>query len=127
MDISGSPSFIWESKLRRVQSVLKAWVKSYYTHASSKKSQFQSKFSSLHSKIERDKINPILISQEKDLSLKILKEARGEEEEARVKSRQLWLKGRDMNTTYFHKQTKARLCFNMIKELKDRDGNMIVE
>ena len=28
---------------------------------------------------------------------------------------------------YFHKQSKARLCFNMIKELKDSDGKRIVE
>ena len=44
-----------------------------------------------------------------------------------MKSRQLWLKGGDSNTNYFHKQTKARLNFNMIKELKDKDGKRMVE
>ena len=77
--------------------------------------------------MEREEITHSLISQEKYISLKILTAARGEEEELRVKSRQLWLKGGDRNTTYFHKQTKARLCFNMIKELKDSDGKRIVE
>ena len=45
--------------------------------------------------MEREEITPVIIRQEKDLSLNILKVARGEEEEARVKSRQLWLKGGD--------------------------------
>ena len=44
-----------------------------------------------------------------------------------MKSKKLWLKGGDKNTTYFHKQTKTRLYFNMIKELKDGDGKRMVE
>ena len=127
MDISGSPNYIWERKLRRVQCDLKACVQLDYTSASNKKSQLQSGLAALHSKMEKEEITPLLISQEKDLSLNILKAARCEEEELRVKSRHLWLKGGDRNTTYFHKQTKARLCFNTIKELKDRDDKRMVE
>ena len=58
------------------------------------------------------------LDQEKDLNVKILKVARDEEEEWRVKSRKLWLKGGDINTEYFHKQAKARLSFNITKEMK---------
>ena len=64
-DISGSPSFVWESKLRRVRRDLKAWVKLDYTSASSKKNQLQSELSTLHSRMEREEITPYLISQEK--------------------------------------------------------------
>ena len=35
------------------------------------------------------------LNQEKGLNVKIVKEARDDEEELRVKSRQLWLKGGD--------------------------------
>ena len=84
MDISGSPSFIWESKLRRVRCDMKSWVKLDYISASNKKSQLQSGLAALHSKMEKEEITPLLISQEKDLSLNILKAARCEEEELRV-------------------------------------------
>ena len=38
---------------------------------------------------------------------------------------QLLLKGGDSNIGYFHKQSKARLSFNTIKELYDSNGNKI--
>ena len=47
-DISGSPSFVWESKMRRVRRDLKAWVKVDYVGASIKKSQLQAELSTLH-------------------------------------------------------------------------------
>ena len=56
---------------------------------------------------------------------KILNVVRQEEEEWRVKSKQLWLNGGDSNTEYFLKQTKARQSYNFIKELKDKNGNKI--
>ena len=77
--------------------------------------------------MEKEEITPFIISQEKYISLKILKAARCEEEELMVKSRQLWLKGGDSNKDYFHKQTKERICFNMIKELKDKYGKRMVD
>ena len=58
---------------------------------------------------------------------KILNMARCEGEEWRKKSMKLWSKGGDSNTDYFHKQTKSRLNFSMIKELKDKDDKRMVE
>ena len=106
---------------------MKAWVKTEYRNASSRKIQLQSGLADLHSKMEKEEITPIFISQEKELNLKILNTARCEEEKLRVKSKQLWLKGRDINTNYFHKQTKSRLSFTMIKTLKDKDSKRMVE
>ena len=124
---TGSPSYISESKRRNVHTELKSWVKTEYRNASSRKIRLQSRLAYLHSKIETKEIIPIIISQEKELNLKILKATRCEEEELRVKSRQLWLKGGDSNTEYFHKQIKTRINYIMIKELKDKDGNRIVD
>ena len=67
--------------------------------------------------MEKEEITPIIITREKELNLKILKVAIFEEEEMRVKSIQLWLKGGDSNTEYFHKQIKTRIIYSMIKEL----------
>ena len=48
--------------------------------------------------MEMKEVTPMLLRQEKELNIKILNAARQEEEEWRLKSRQLWLKGGDSNT-----------------------------
>lgn len=42
-----------------------------------------------------------------------------EEEYWRLKSRSLWLKAGDRNSSFFHKQAQARKCTNSISEIKD--------
>jgi hypothetical protein len=42
-----------------------------------------------------------------------------------MKSRALWLKAGDKNTTFFHKQAKARQHRNSIDEIKKVDGEII--
>jgi hypothetical protein len=49
---------------------------------------------------------------------------RMEEEYWRLKSRSLWLKAGDRNTSYFHRQYRARLSRNHIAEIKTRDGQV---
>ena len=53
--------------------------------------------------METKEVTPTLLVQEKDLNLKILSEARKEEEDLQFNSRKLWLKGGDSNMKYFHK------------------------
>ena len=76
--------------------------------------------------MEREEITYESISQEKSLNLEILKASKHEEEIWRIKSCQLWLKGEDKNTNYFHKKTKNRMSFNFIKELKDNNNQKII-
>ena len=77
--------------------------------------------------MELEDITHETIAQEKALNSKILKATRQEEETLRIKSRQLWLKGGDKNTDYFHKQTKNRRSCNYIKELKNSNNQNITE
>ena len=72
-----------------------------------------------------EEITPEILAQEKALNREILKAARHEEEFLRIKSRQLWVKAGDKNTNYFHKQTKIRLSFNFINELKNNSNQII--
>ena len=85
----------------------------------------QEELATLQRRIKREEVTAHSLNQEKEINVRILKATRQEEEECRLKSRQLWLKGGDYNTEYFHKQAKARLSFNIIKELKDDDGQKI--
>ena len=48
-----------------------------------------------------------------------------EEEEARLKSRCLWLKAGDQNTKFFHNQCKERNRKNTIKEITSKEGVQI--
>eukprot|EP00253_Pinus_taeda_P023946 PITA_23946 len=49
---------------------------------------------------------------------------RKEEEYWRLKSRSLWLKSGDRNTSYFHRQYRARLTRNHIAEIKTPEGSV---
>ena len=49
---------------------------------------------------------------------------RREEEYWRLKSRSLWLKAGDRNTSFFHQQYRARLSRNHIAEIKTMDGQV---
>ena len=121
----GSLSYIWESKLRSARAALKKWVKEYFENPNKKKIKLQSELAAMQSRMEVGEMAPTHLKQEKELCTKILNAARKIEEVWRIKSRQMWLKGGDRKTEYFHKQTKVQQSYNVIKELKDNHGNKI--
>jgi hypothetical protein len=43
----------------------------------------------------------------------------------RLKSKSLWLKAGDQNTSFFHRQAKVRLWANQISEIKTPEGEII--
>ena len=74
----------------------------------------------LHIWMETKEVTLMILIHENELNAKILRAARHEEEELRIKSRQLWLKSGDNNMEYFHKQTKARQSYSFIREIKEK-------
>lgn len=56
--------------------------------------------------------------REKEFFWEIYKENRKEEEEARLKSRILWLKAGDKNTSFFHNTMKIRRARNQIEKIQ---------
>ena len=75
--------------------------------------------------MDKEKVTYEILAYEKTLNSEILKASRHEEESLRIKSRQLWLKGGDKNTSYLHKQTKIEKSYNFINELKDNNNQTI--
>ena len=67
--------------------------------------------------MEVNEVIPVFLGQEKEPNIRILNVARQVEEVWRLKSIQMWLKGGDRNTEYFHKKTKIQQSFNAIKDL----------
>ena len=75
--------------------------------------------------MDEDYISKELLDQEKELDKKIQFLARIEEEEWRLRSRSLWLKGGDMNTKFFHNQCKDQQMKNTITKLYKDNGEKI--
>ena len=102
-NILGFPSYKWESKLRATKFALKSWAKISFKGPSFQKKQIQYDLASFQKRMEDEDVTMLALNHEKYLNLRMLRAARQEEEELRLKSIQLWLKGGDNNTGYFHK------------------------
>ena len=90
LQCQGSPSYIWESKLRCVRSVLKRWVKNEHKNPSHLRKRLKEDLAALHIWMEMKEVTPMVLIHENELNAKNLKVARHEEEELRIKSMQLW-------------------------------------
>jgi hypothetical protein len=85
----------------------------------------QTKIRRDHMDIEAKEVQPEHLEQEKIHFQNYLRALHNEEREWRLKSRALWLKAGDKNTSFFHKQAKARQHRNSIDEIKKASGEII--
>ena len=108
-----------------MRETLKKWVKEGFEDPNKKKINLQRELEALQFRMEVEEVSTEHLKQERELNIIIIKAARQIEEVLRIKSMKTWLKGRDNNTNYFHKQTKIQQSYNAIKELKDNHGNKI--
>eukprot|EP00253_Pinus_taeda_P033311 PITA_33311 len=120
--VIGSAFFVWEEKLRRVKAAMKTWVKSLPNPVEERK-KIQECLKNHHLKAENEEITKEILDKEVDLQQKLLKASLDEEEYWRIKSRRLWLKAGDRNSSFFHKQAQARKSFNSISEIKEENIN----
>jgi hypothetical protein len=105
---SGSPNFVWESKLKSIKISLKDWVKKSYTPPHQEKQEKLEQLRQIQQKIESDLVTEALMNQEKEAQQHLQATLRREEEHWRLKSRSLWIKAGDSNTSFFHKQAQSR-------------------
>ena len=123
--VDGSPSFVWEQKLKRTKFALKAWIKiPLFTPTSSKKVSVK-ELAKIQFNLENIDISHSILSKEKLAQIKSYQSFRHEEETLRLKSRSLWLIAGDKNTSFFHRQCWLRISRNQISEIISRDGVVI--
>lgn len=118
----GSPSFIWERKLRNVKNAHKNWAKTQYEEPKAKKREVKDKIEELHYALEKQEYYQAEKNQEENLYSQLYSIRREEEEKWRIKSRQTWLKSGDRNTTFFHKQANVWKIRNNITTITDNAG-----
>jgi hypothetical protein len=123
--ISGSPNFVWESKLKAVKISLKDWVKKSYTAPHQEKQERLEQLRQIQQKIESDLVTEALMNQEKEAQQHLQTTLRREEEHWRLKSRSLWIKAGDSNTSFFHKQAQSRRKKNTVTSITSSTGQQI--
>jgi len=121
--VEGSSGYIWERKIKNVKHALKDWVKTHYKEPENEKREAKAKLEELHSTMEKRGYQQADKNHEEKLYNQLYHIRREEEQKWRMKSRQLWLKGRDRNTTFFHKQTTIQKIRNNITYIIDSEGN----
>jgi hypothetical protein len=118
--VKGSPFFVWEEKIRRMKAVLKSWAKHLPNPATERK-KIQSTLELHHFHSKDAKITKEALDKEAHFQQNYHKACLAEEEYWMQKSRSLWLKVGDMNSSFFHKQAQARKWSNAISKIKEEN------
>eukprot|EP00253_Pinus_taeda_P022451 PITA_22451 len=121
--ISRSSSFVWEQKLKATKYALKDWIRKPTPNPTSTRKEAVHTLENLQVDMESNEITTKLLEQETKAQCSTYRSLRKEEEYWRIKSRSLWLKAGDRNTS-FHKKYRARLSRNHISEIKTAVGQV---
>ena len=116
-EIIGSPHYIWEAKLKSLRTVIKQWARNHAAEESKKRTDLQAQLEQWSQEKERTQYTEEDQAKENEMYKKLYKQNRKEEEEQRQKSRCLWLKAGDKNTSFFHNSLKIRRAGNHIERI----------
>eukprot|EP00253_Pinus_taeda_P033267 PITA_33267 len=121
--VEGSPSFIWEMKIKNTRKALKDWAKVSYKEPEKIKKKLQQDLDEIQTQIEHHGLTHQLKNKEWEAQGQLMRIKREEEIKWRIKSRQVWLKEGDKNTAYFHKQATVRKVRNNVNTITDSQGS----
>eukprot|EP00253_Pinus_taeda_P018715 PITA_18715 len=90
--VEGSPSHIWETKIRSIRRALKDWAKTSYQEPEKLKIKIKQDLEEVQNQIEDQGLSQQLKNKEWEVQGQLMHISREEEIKWRIKSRQLWLK-----------------------------------
>eukprot|EP00253_Pinus_taeda_P022245 PITA_22245 len=125
-EITGSPHYVWETKLKQLRTVIKQWAREMARSERKKKNDLLMEMERWHKEKEQAQHTTEDIEKEKSMFMELYRQNRVEEEEQRMKSRCLWLKAGDKNTSFFHNNVKTRRARNQIDKI-EVDGRELKE
>jgi hypothetical protein len=100
------------------------WIKKPTPNPTSQRKEIVQSLEALQVEMETRDITPTLLDKEVKTQCSSFRSFRMEEEYWRIKSRSLWLKAGDRNTSFFHRQYRARLSRNHISEITTAEGQI---
>eukprot|EP00253_Pinus_taeda_P009869 PITA_09869 len=121
---TGSSSYVWEQKLKATKQALKEWIRKPAPNPTSQRKEIVQLLEALQVEMESKDITPTLLDKEVKIQCSSFRSFRMEEEYWRIKYRSLWLKASDRNTSFFHRQYRARLSKNHISEITIAKGQI---
>ena len=116
-EITGSPHYIWETKIKILRAAIKQWARDFAAEKEKRKIDLQRKLTEWNQEKEKAQDTEEDLKKENELYMELYKQNRAEEEEQRQKSRCLWLKSGDKNTSFFHNSIKLRRAGNNIGKI----------
>eukprot|EP00253_Pinus_taeda_P010215 PITA_10215 len=125
-EILGSPHYVWETKLKHLRSAIKQWARELARSERKKRNDLLSEMERWHKEKEQTQPSTEDIEKEKSMFMELYRQNRVEEEDQRMKSRCLWLKEGDKNTSFFHNNVKTRRARNQIDKI-DVEGRELHE
>ena len=120
--VDGSPSYVWEQKLKRTKYALKAWIKKPLSTPYSSRKETVKVLANIQFSMEESEITKPLLIREKFAQANYFLSFRQEEEFLHLKSRSLWLQAGDKNLAYFHRRCRLRLSRNHISKKNSSEG-----
>ena len=116
---------MWEHKLKPTKETLKEWIKNPIKTPTTQRKETTQILENLQIYFEKKDITKAYLEEEQAAQAKTFLSFCQEEEFLRLKSRCLWLKAGDRNTSYFHKQCRIKLSKNHISEITTSDGILL--
>ena len=116
---------MWEQKLKATKAALKDWIKKPIKTPTTQRKETTQILENLQIDFEKNDITRADLEEEQVAQAKTFLSFHQEEEFLRLKSRCLWLKAGDHNTSYFHRQCRIRLSKNHISEITTSYGTLL--
>jgi hypothetical protein len=110
-----------------VKGLLKTWAKTSSISIQNKVKEKKLQLEKIQGEMEIKEDQQSHIMFEQKIQIKYIQALNEEEIIWRLKSKSLWLKAGDQNTSSFHRQSKAILWSNQISEIKTLEGEIIKE
>jgi hypothetical protein len=114
-------------KLNMVKETLKSWAKTSSSSIQNTIKEKKIQLENIQGEMETKEVQQSHIMLEQKMHKEYIQALKEEEITWRLKSRSLWMKEGDQNTSFFHRQTKARHWTNQISEIKTQTGEIIKE